>query len=98
MATLASMLDEYHQAVISKSKTPSGIPVYLHIANDVVSQAGDELLEIVQAVVRRGVYYTLTNGRRCYFCEAETDQFTGEPPHTPDCPVTKAHDLLTSPP
>lgn len=49
---------------------------------------------IVEAVVTQGVYYTLTNGRKCYFCDAVTEQFTGEPPHTIDCPVTKARALV----
>lgn len=51
-------------------------------------------MAIVRAVADRGVYFTLQNGRRCYFCEAETETYTGEPPHTPDCPVTNARALL----
>lgn len=53
-------------------------------------------MAIVQAVDTKGVYFTLQNGRRCFFCDAETAAFTSDPPHMPDCPVTKARALLAN--
>lgn len=90
-ARLGKMLAEYEQATRDKRVTPTGTPVRLHIADDIVSQALDALLhdwlmmrEIMQALAAMdGVICT------CALGGSDADH------ERQGCLVAKARRLLT---
>jgi len=97
---LHEMMAEYYSAVQRKSHTPAGVPVHLHIANDIVSQAVEPLLaehaalrEIVEAVAS---IPDEDYEEQCPFCRESPGYVSIR--HLPDCPVTKARKLLGTEP
>lgn len=99
-AKLGKMLAEYEEAVRHPSTTPDGILTRLHIADDIVSQALDDLMhdwlamrEIVQAVAAPRDWDYQCGSPQCSLCGVR--DLSGFPlNHMSDCPVTKARALL----
>jgi hypothetical protein len=49
IAKLRQMVADYHQAVRQDYRTPVGISVRLFIADDIISQVGDEIVAALEA-------------------------------------------------